>query len=193
MYGDKDGLWMRMTQTSKCFLLLVSDLSMFVSNCSAWRSWKENIFIPENCSLSAIWLYSHFHVTFFCQNPHIFVGFLRSFRLRLCIFLEPTTNFIIMFYYLLSMQLKLTVNRRHHTDNQRISLILFPIGNRRMMSVLLCACKIGGSLKFYAKINIVALANENYLRFFFSCCVRRRCWCGNMHLSISSTLCVTFN
>lgn len=41
----------------------------------------------------------------------------------------------------------LTVNRRHHTDNHRMSRIRFPIGNRSMISVLLCACRIGGSLK----------------------------------------------
>lgn len=45
------------------------------------------------------------------------------------------------------IQLELTVKRRHQTDNQRMSRILLPIGNRSMMSVLLCACKIGGSLQ----------------------------------------------
>lgn len=40
----------------------------------------------------------------------------------------------------------LTVNLRHQTDNQRISRILLPIGNFKMMSVLLCARKTGGSL-----------------------------------------------
>lgn len=40
----------------------------------------------------------------------------------------------------------LTVNLRHQTDNQRISRILLPMGNLKMMSVLLCARKIGGSL-----------------------------------------------
>lgn len=43
----------------------------------------------------------------------------------------------------------LTVNRRHQTDNHRMSRIRFPIGNRKIISVLLCACKIGGSLQRY--------------------------------------------
>lgn len=41
----------------------------------------------------------------------------------------------------------LTVNLRHQTDNHRMSRILFPIGRRRIMSELLWACRIGGSLK----------------------------------------------
>lgn len=41
----------------------------------------------------------------------------------------------------------LTVKRLHHTDSHRMSLILLPMGKRSMMSVLLCACKMGGSLR----------------------------------------------
>jgi len=44
-------------------------------------------------------------------------------------------------------QKRLTVNRLHHTDSHRMSLILLPMGKRSMMSVLLCACKMGGSLR----------------------------------------------
>lgn len=69
------------------------------------------------------------------------------------------------------IQLELTVNRRHHTDSHRISLIRFPIGNRRMMSVLLCACKIGGSLKCHRKNNFILLSNCKQSKTIYGFCV----------------------
>jgi len=47
--------------------------------------------------------------------------------------------------------LRLTVKRLHHTDSHRMSLILLPMGKRSMMSVRLCACKMGGSLRAVPK------------------------------------------
>lgn len=67
--------------------------------------------------------------------------------------IKKTFNFILTldsnYIYLILWVLKkdiLTVNLLHQTDNQRISRILFPIGSRNIISVLLCAVRIGGSL-----------------------------------------------
>lgn len=94
---------------------------------------------PNLVSLSSlIGLWSLFFNTF--------VYFFNTFVLKICFFF---VNYgIIVVGAITYSQLKyLTVNRRHQTDNHRISRILFPIGKRRIISVLLCACKIGGSLK----------------------------------------------
>lgn len=40
----------------------------------------------------------------------------------------------------------LTVNLRHQTESHRMSRILLPIGSRKIMSVLLCDWRTGGSL-----------------------------------------------
>lgn len=44
------------------------------------------------------------------------------------------------------MKQKLTVNRRHHTDNHLMSRSRLPIGRRRMMSEWSWAFSTGGSL-----------------------------------------------
>jgi hypothetical protein len=47
-----------------------------------------------------------------------------------------------------------TVNRRHQTDSHRMSRIRFPIGSRKMTSVLLNAFRTGGSLERRENISV---------------------------------------